>query len=733
MKLSLRNKFLIPTITLIVIGMSITTIVSYFRAKSALEQMTVNHMNHLADAATKQITSWLKFVKLNVSSWSDEMPIKTAVLDTFLGQSAREVASERLAVIKKDYDFFEHIILFNTKGEAISSAVPEIVGKLNVADRDFFQKALRGEVVVSEVIKSKVSGQPIFTISSPVKQYDKIEGVLIGSLTMSFFNNMFIHPIKIGEKGYAYMYNAEGVFVAHPDEENILKMNLKDFDFGKQMMKQENGFITYTFQDVEKMAAFRKAEETRWYVAVTALTDELLAPARKLGYIAFFFTLSVAILVGFVIFLIARSVTRPVEKIGDMLRAIAENDLSIEVAVDSGDEIGEMAKDLNRAVENLRNVVREVTGTTNRLYVSSKEMSSVSDKMASSAEEMNKRSGLVAVASEQITANVNMVASATEETSSSASNIAGMTENMSATFNQVSEFTKKNTDNVKRIAKSGDEISNETNHIAAALEEMTISLNEVAKNTVRANRISQQANRRTDEINLKITALVAASKQIGKALGIIKRIADQTNMLALNATIEAAGAGEAGKGFAVVASEVKDLAKQSAEATDEIAGQIKEIQTRTDETVSAIAEISQIVNEVAAINEVIASSVEEQTTAANQISKSVNNNAVTVRGVAVDAGESAQLTDEIAEATNKTSQTAKDVAKNVEELSKGIQDVAMSAAEAARGVQEISRSILSISKAAEITSAGAAQTSMSSKELSQMAAVLSELIKRFKL
>ncbi|OQX28228.1 MAG: hypothetical protein BWK80_01245 [Desulfobacteraceae bacterium IS3] len=733
MKLSLRNKFLIPTITLIVIGMGITTVVSYFRAKSALEQMTVSQMNQLADTTAKQITSWLKSVKLNVSSWSEEMAIKTAVMDTFLGQSAREVASERLAVIKKNYDFFEHLILFNTKGDAIASAVPEVIEKLNIADRDFFQKALKGELLVSEVIKSRVTGQPIFTVSSPVKQHDAVAGVLVGTVTISFFSSTFIHPIKIGEKGYAYMYDADGLFIAHPDEQYILKTNMKDFDFGKQMLKQEKGFIAYIFEGVEKMAAFRNAEETRWYVAVTAHTEELLAPAKQLGYISFFFTLSIAVIVGFVIFLIARTVTLPVEKMGDMLKAVAENDLSIEIAVGSSDEIGQMAAYLNRAVENLRNVVKEVTGTTNRLYASSEEMLSVSDKMASSAEETSRRSGSVAAASEQITASVNTVASATEQTSSSASNIADMTENMSAVFNQMSEFTKRNTDNVKRTATSADEISNETNHIAAALEEMSITLNEVAKNTTRANRISQQANRRTDEINVKITALVAASKQIGKALGIIKRIADQTNMLALNATIEAAGAGEAGKGFAVVASEVKELAKQSAEATDEIAGQIQEIQTRTGEAVSGIAEISEIVNEIAAINEVIASSVEEQTVTANQISKSVNNNALTVRGVAADAGESAKLTDEIAEATNKTSQTAKDVAKNVEELSKGIQDVAMSAAEAARGVQDISQSILDISKAAEVTSAGAAQTSMSSKELSQIAGALSEIIKRFKL
>ncbi|MCP4031850.1 MAG: hypothetical protein GY734_11495, partial [Herbaspirillum sp.] len=182
---------------------------------------------------------------------------------------------------------------------------------------------------------------------------------------------------------------------------------------------------------------------------------------------------------------------------------------------------------------------------------------------------------------------------------------------------------EKTDGNVKQVAKSGGDMRAQIDSVASSVEEMTASLNEVAKNTAKGSRISQNASRRTEQVNVRMDALVTASNQIGKVIGVIKDIADQTNMLALNATIEAAGAGDAGKGFAVVAGEVKELAKQSADATGEISAQIEEIQKSVSDAVQAIEDINKVISETASINEMIAASVEEQTATANEISKSV--------------------------------------------------------------------------------------------------------------
>ncbi|MBF0224393.1 MAG: HAMP domain-containing protein [Desulfobacterales bacterium] len=442
----------------------------------------------------------------------------------------------------------------------------------------------------------------------------------------------------------------------------------------------------------------------------------------------------IAIVLGIMFSLgITSAITKPIIKIASFVKTFGTGDLSSTLDIDTKDEIGDMTRELNRAITNLRNIMKKLADTSNGLSGSSEELSSVSSQMAASAEEMTKQSDTVAAASEQISASVGTVASAAEQASSSVSNIAAMTEEMSSTFSNVANSSNETARNVDGMAHSSEEIASNINTIAAAIEEMTASLNEVSKNTAKGSRVSQNANKRAQDINERMEVLVNASKQIGKVVGVIKDIADQTNMLALNATIEAAGAGEAGKGFAVVAGEVKELAKQSAEATDEIAGQVENIQNSTNEAVAAIEEISKIINEIAGINETIASAVEEQTATASEISKSVANNAKTVKDVSNNAKKSAQLVQEIAKSVGDSSIAAAEIAKHVDELSSGVREVANSSNEAAKGVHDISKNIQGISSASKETSIGASQTNLSSKELANMAAALSEIVKGFKL
>jgi methyl-accepting chemotaxis protein len=444
--------------------------------------------------------------------------------------------------------------------------------------------------------------------------------------------------------------------------------------------------------------------------------------------------LALAVLAAAVLaFLIASGITRPIRRIGEFIARFGAGDLSGQVEIASRDEVGQMADDLNVAVVNLRGIMRELADNANGLSSASEELSSISTQMAASAEESNVQTEDVAAASGKVNASVETVASAAEEATASVTNISAMTEEMSTTFDTVAEAGRKTAAGVDRIARSSEEISAQVGNVASASEEMTASLNEVAKNTAHASHISRGARQRTEEIDRRMKALAAASKQIGKVVGVIKDIADQTNMLALNATIEAAGAGEAGKGFAVVAGEVKELARQSAEATDEIGGQIEEIQGATEAAVGAIDEINGVINDIAGINEMIAASVEEQTATAGEISKSVASAAGTVRGMADDAAESATLVRDIANSTDEAARTAREIARSIEEQLAAVREVARSADTAAHGVRDISRNIQDIGQASRQTAVGAAQTQESSRELARMAATLSEIINQFRM
>ncbi len=460
--------------------------------------------------------------------------------------------------------------------------------------------------------------------------------------------------------------------------------------------------------------------------------------AKRAKYSIFTVTIGTVMIILIALFIsdfLARSITRPVIMVVAGLKDIAEGegDLTKRLQADTKDEVGELATWFNIFIENLQVIMKELADTTGSLSESSEELSSVSAQMASSSEEMNSQADMVAASSEQVSTSVGTVASATEQASSSVSNIASMTEEMSSAFNNVAGFAKKTDANVKQVAKSGEDMRTQINTVASAVEEMTASLNEVAKNTAKGSRISQNASQRTEQINTRMEALIVSSKKIGKVIGVIKDIADQTNMLALNATIEAAGAGDAGKGFAVVAGEVKELAKQSAEATGDIAGQIDEIQKSISDAVQAIEDINKVISEIAAINEMTAASVEEQTATANEISKSVAGSALAVKNVADDANESANLMGEITRSTDETSKTAFEIARNIDEMQKGVEDVARSSAEASKGVNDISKNIHSISIASKQTAMSASQTSESSKELAEMASMLAKIVGRFKL
>jgi len=309
-----------------------------------------------------------------------------------------------------------------------------------------------------------------------------------------------------------------------------------------------------------------------------------------------------------------------VDNILAVVNAAAAGDLTQEVSVGGTDAVGQMGEGLGRFFSDLRKSIGAIGQNAQQLASSSEELTALSQQMGSNAEETSAQANVVSAAAEQVSANVQTV--------------------------------------------------------ATGAEEMSASIKEIAKNAAEAARVATSAVKVAEDTNTTVAKLGESSAEIGKVIKVITSIAQQTNLLALNATIEAARAGEAGKGFAVVANEVKELAKETAKATEDISQKIEAIQGDTRGAVDAIAQITAVINQLNDISGTIASAVEEQTATTNEIGRNVT--------------------------------------------------------EAAKGSGEIAQNITGVASAAESTSAGATDTQRAASELARMAAELQQLVGQFR-
>lgn len=215
---------------------------------------------------------------------------------------------------------------------------------------------------------------------------------------------------------------------------------------------------------------------------------------------------------------------------------------------------------------------------------------------------------------------------------------------------EVGEGLEDLSNNISNLAASSEEMSSSVSTVASAMEEMAASLKEVSSSTSQASTVATKAAEFSGQSKETVMQLVNSAEQIGKVVDLIKGIASQTNLLALNATIEAASAGEAGKGFAVVANEVKELAKQSAQATEDIRVQVEDIQNNSTSAIGAIDEITEIVQEINTINHTIANAVEEQTVTTNEITQNMQGAAAAAEDVSKNVQDSARSASEVKDA-----------------------------------------------------------------------------------
>ncbi|MFH1156428.1 MAG: methyl-accepting chemotaxis protein [Pseudomonadota bacterium] len=455
------------------------------------------------------------------------------------------------------------------------------------------------------------------------------------------------------------------------------------------------GVIGFKFSTKALASVQTEAENTLSTIKHSALTTSLLSVAGII--IVLWFTMN---------FLLQGLISRPLKKTVEMLRNIAEGegDLTRRLSVSTGDEVGEVAKWFNTLMDKLQHMIKLLFDDIANLNISSKQLQLISEEMTSKANLMNTQSQEAAVSTDQTTDSIRTMALTAES--------------VSTQVNLVNSSSSEVSINLQSIGSSVTNVTEAVHSLAISIEQMYATLNEVSKNSARGAKVTSEASRKADSTFEIVTNLGEGAKEIGDVVALINGIASQTNLLALNACIEAAGAGEAGKGFAVVANEVKELARQTARATDDIRNKIETMQANTSNAVQAINSILKTIIEINQIMGTIAGSVEEQTITTNEIAKSVG----------VTASDATLASDNV----QKVIQIEIDVSKRIDEVAKAAASIAKEASEASSSTGKVSENVATVNVAVKDTTRGVDQVKTQAKDLAKISEQLRTIIGQFK-
>ena len=457
-----------------------------------------------------------------------------------------------------------------------------------------------------------------------------------------------ITTTKASGVGYFFVYDSKGAVLIHPtlEGQNIFEHK----GIGEFFSSHKGGFLEYDWDGARKLTFTQYFEPWDWHIGVGLNESQMVRGLDKQIVTRSLLVGAGVIVLGVLIaVLLVRAIASPLNKLAAQSLKVAEGDYTITFSHAAQDAIGHLSAALGTMVARTKDMLGEITAATQALATASTQLSSISTQM-------------------------------TEGSAQTAS-----------MANAVSKATGEVTDNMTSVSAAMEQAAINMNTVAAAAEEMSATIQEIAQNSERAKNTTSSAVTKARDASGRVNELGEAARQINAVTATITAISSQTNLLALNATIEAARAGEAGRGFAVVANEIKELAQQTAKATEDIRDRIAGIQSVTTQTVHDISDITGVIGEMNEIVGTIAAAVEEQ------------------------------------------SVTTRDIAENVGQASAGISEINSNVAASSSMTRNVSRDIEQVRAASDEMTASSQTVQSSSRELSELAERLRDQVGRFRI
>ncbi len=460
------------------------------------------------------------------------------------------------------------------------------------------------------------------------------------------FDQLINQKINIGRTGFFMVLNSRGQMVVH---RKVQGKNWSKKSFVKEIIKNKNGFHRYISPKTGtwKIVAYKYVPQKDWIICATNFENDSLGMpvynSLKRSLIVTIPAMLCCIIV--LVLIIQKRLIKPLDTAIFFTKKIADGDISKEIPSGREDEIGSLLTALNAMRSYLHKVVTDIQHGITILNSTSENMSDISNQLNIGLKETEEKSGMVAAA----------------------------TENMS--------------DSSQMVASTVSDVSSESNIWVTNVKNISSSLSEMANSAQKVKEETSTAVEKSESASAQVDKLGQASNEIGKVTGIIRDISDQTNLLALNATIEAARAGEAGKGFAVVANEIKELARQTSDATNDISQKLQQTQDVTEITVGEIGEISKAINKI--------------DDSVGSITNVITRQNETSIEIAENIGQTSKKLYQISEDTSALSVTATQVAKETTSVKKLNARMSSSSIQVYKDVEKLNELALQLKKIAE--------------------------------
>lgn len=593
------------TILVVLVGQSF---IVYLQSKEVIENQAFDGAAQSATQNAEIIETWLrgKGEQLSVIA-------KTDVIQDMNWMEQEGFLEE----IVNDQPDIGALIVADLNGRAKST-----MGDLQIDDRAYFQDAVRtGKQTYSQPEISRLSGRTVVIIGQPILKEGKIVGVLAVTLLLEHLQTL-VKEMRISGYGNGWILDANGNTVSHPEDrylgnQDILRESPSLRILADEMIKGKSGLGFYVFAGVDKGLAYAPIQVTGWSVAMTANSSDVLAPVIRLRNNSVLITFIAVFLGCIVAYFVASYIVNPIIRIRDLVQQVADGDLTVEIDIQSRDEIGQLGRALDIMTSNLRTLIGAINDATEQLNNSAQQLNANCEESAAGAEETAATMNQIASTVQQVVSDIQVISEGSEETA-------------------------------KQAAQGNEGVTQVTNQM------VTIA----------------GSSRRTAE---SIQSLHNQTREINQVLALINSFAEQTNLLALNATIEAARAGEYGRGFAVVADEVRNLAEQSARATASIQQLVGAIQAESGEVVSLtqlsekeVTEGSHVVQTVGERFLQIVGGVQNLSRQFEGILSATQQMAAGIQEVAAASQEQTAASEEVAVATEGLSQLSRDLGSLVQ-------------------------------------------------------------------